>query len=60
MMRIYMAVTADKYELPLGVYDNAQDMADAYGTTRATCYHCIWSGRKHRKKFRFVKVEVEE
>lgn len=30
-MALYMAVTADKYELPLMVSNNGREMADIYG-----------------------------
>lgn len=60
-MIIYMAVSADKYELPLYIADTLEQMANIYGVTTQCVYRQIKlksngviSGRK------FVKVEIKE
>ena len=60
-MKIYMAVTADKYELPLAVSEDAGELARFCGITRGNVYVAV------RKKCRLkkmnaviVKLEVED
>lgn len=35
-MKLYMMVTKDEYELPLGVYDSVDEMAEKWGLKRST------------------------
>ena len=35
-MKLYMMVTKDKYELPLGVYDSIEEMAEKQGLKKST------------------------
>ena len=37
-MRIWMAVSADQYELPLAIGDTAEELARALGVTRFAVY----------------------
>lgn len=60
-MRLYMAVTADEYELPLIVSDKVKDIAKYSGTSESNVYYGInydYSGK--RKKMKFVRVEVND
>lgn len=60
-MALYMAVTADKYELPLMVTNNGREMADIYGIKYESLMSQIskkCSGKKLGVKF--VKVQEEE
>jgi hypothetical protein len=60
MMKLYMAVTADKYELPCAVTDTMEKLAVIYGLDKANISHYLKDSRV-RKKYgvRFVKVEVQ-
>lgn len=40
-MKLYLAVTPDKYELPLGVFDSAVELGKQYGLSIAQIYTCI-------------------
>lgn len=60
-MILYLAVTADKYELPLMVTDNIQELAEKYKTTGNNIRSSISKGINGKCSGRkFVKVEVEE
>lgn len=59
-MKLYMAVTADKYELPL-VVGTAEDIARFAGINRLAVYNYIarkMSGK--RNGYKLVSVEVED
>lgn len=59
-MTLYMAVTADKYELPLAV-GTSEDIARFAGIKRMTVYNYIarkMSGKKNG--YKLVRVEVEK
>lgn len=58
-MKLYMAVTADKYELPCVVVDTATQLAELYGLAPANLHRYIRQ-RNIRKKqgVMFIKVEV--
>ena len=59
---LYMAVTADKLELPLFVADNTRELVERFNTTR----NCVLSAISHKnngkvKGYKFIRVEeVEE
>lgn len=71
-MTLYLAVTADKYELPLYVADSRKEMAKWYGVdgdwiSGAICrYKRTWSksNPEHRisypSKTMFMKIEVDD
>lgn len=57
---VYMAVTADKYELPLYVTENLDEMADKFHKTKG----CILSSISHQRKGKkggimFLRIEEE-
>lgn len=59
-MSIYMAVTADEYELPIDFSSNLKKLAERTGVSASNISCCI--SRKCNGKvrgFKFVKVEVE-
>lgn len=67
-MILYMAVTPDKYELPMLIAETKADLARMAGAHIATVCNAI-NGRKRKSesrklrrdvKYRFVTVEVEE
>lgn len=54
---LWMAVTADEYELPLAVTDTARELAEIFGTTTnivQSLEHGNYSGKKIGR--RYVKV----
>ena len=58
---LFMAVEPDKYELPIYVTDNLQDMSDRFGVSKNTIKTSIAHDRKGNLTGRkFVKVEFEE
>lgn len=59
-MKLYMAVTADEYELPLAVETSVRDLAKFNKIKPQTVSHYLvkeYSGRN--TGIRYVKVEVE-
>lgn len=58
---IWMAVTADEYELPLAIGDTRRELASLCGISENTLRHAMergWNGKRTGRKF--VKVEVRE
>lgn len=60
-MTLYMAVTPDKYELPLAVEPYAEDIAAKFETTVKAVWSSVSSGKSGKKKgVKFVKVKIDE
>lgn len=60
-MKIYMAVTNDKYELPIMVCNTYQDLARRIGVNKNSLLSEISKGNRNVKNnCKFVKVIVEE
>lgn len=58
---MYMAVTADKYELPLYVADTARELGKHYGVSANMVYSAVSKGLSGKRNgYRFVKVEEVE
>ena len=60
-MKLYMAVTADKYELPLVISRRIQDVAEYANAPLSSVFSGITknvSGK--RRGIKFVKVEIDE
>lgn len=58
-MRLYMAVTNDKYELPCAITDTVAKMAAIYGIDAPNLFRMLRYDKPYRKKgVRFVRVEV--
>ena len=45
-MKLYMAVTPDRYELPLAPPDTAKNLAELFGTTPNN----IWAQVSHQRR----------
>lgn len=64
MSKIYLVVTADKYELPRFATDTAAEMAERLGVRRSTVWNSIYYGKVRQsgpfKGCRIVRVEVED
>lgn len=58
-MKLYMAVTADKYELPCAVADTVKEMAMIFRMSDHRIYDLIKTGDVSMKaRVRFVRLEV--
>ena len=54
---LWMAVTADKYELPLCVFDTAEELGKRCGVAKGTIYNAIGKGHNGRcNGFKYVRV----
>ncbi|MEA4927550.1 MAG: hypothetical protein VB104_02610 [Candidatus Limiplasma sp.] len=62
-MKLYLAVTPDRYELPLCVEDSPTGLAEALGITvnavRSACAPGKASKSGTRRGYRIVRVEVK-
>lgn len=60
-MKIYMAVTADKFEFPLYIADTATQLAKIIGISRDIIYDSISKNLNGRNTgIKFVKVIIDE
>ena len=60
MTAIYMAVTADRYELPCVIADSSMQLARKCGVTRDYLNTCIRTGKPCEKlKMRFFKISED-
>jgi biotin operon repressor len=67
-MKIYMAVTPDKYELPIFFCESGKELAKLCGVSSSNLYAEISRWKKggrystdgRRRGYRFVSVEIEE
>jgi hypothetical protein len=61
-MKLYLAVTADEYELPIAVEETCAELARRFGITNAsllsTLSHGDSTGRYSGHKF--IRIEVED
>lgn len=56
---VYMAVTADEYELPLAVEDKAVALGKIFGKSANAVTSSICKGRNGKySKIKFVKVKI--
>lgn len=54
---LWLAVTADKYELPLAVTDTAEELGRIYGVTDVTIYNAVTKRHNGRcNGFKYVRV----
>lgn len=60
-MKIYLAVTADEYELPVSVVDSPAELAEIYGMTRGSVLSAISNHSTCKyAKVKFIRIEIEE
>lgn len=61
MRKLYLYVTADKYELPIAVSDTPQGLADMLGNTKNGVLSCIShaKGKEHQRYYRIYYTEKE-
>lgn len=59
--KIYMACTADKYELPIAVFDNLQELSNWSNKSKAYCRRAIKRKSKDRNnKCFYEKIIMEQ
>lgn len=56
---IWMAVTPDKYELPVAVADTARELGNTLGVKENTIHSCISNAKKKGYKSIYVKVVID-
>ena len=49
MRRLYLAVTPDKYELPVAVSETPSGLAEMCGTTKGTVLSVISHAKQHKR-----------
>lgn len=63
-MNFIMAVTGDRYELPLAITDTVGEMARLYGVTPGSICHQMRLNenrtRRRESKYTFVRVKIED
>jgi ribosomal protein L7Ae-like RNA K-turn-binding protein len=58
---IWLAVEADKYELPLAVAETAEELGEMIGVKKHTIRNCIYKGFDGRQSGRkYVKVRIDD
>lgn len=58
---LWLAVTPDRYELPLAVCDTSQELGMLFGISGVTVKRCIdQNADGSRSGRKFVKVRIEE
>ena len=57
---MYLMVTRDKYELPLGVYDSLDELAERQGVRKEYVKQCISRYEHGTLKGQFRKVVIKE
>jgi hypothetical protein len=58
MIRLYLVVTADIYELPVLVTNDIEDIADFFNTSRAVIFSAISKKYVVAKRYRIVRVKI--
>lgn len=57
-MTLWLAVTKDKYELPLAVADSAAELGAQIGKSRTAIYDAIKYAKKYGKRCSYVRVKI--
>lgn len=60
MRKLYLAVTPDKYELPVAVADTAEGLADQIGTTKGTILSVISHAKQHKRRSVYHRLTYTE
>ena len=55
---LYMVVTADEYELPVGVFESEYSIAREYGVSRQAVSLAIFQKRLFQKKYYIIIVSM--
>lgn len=58
---LYMAVTPDKYELPVYVAESCEDLAERYHLTKSAIYTSISQNKSGSMRgVKFVKIKMKD
>lgn len=59
-MKLYAAVTADKYELPIAIFDTLEEIAIWSGATKSAVLSAISHGSRNprERNYRFIRFEI--
>lgn len=60
MKKIFLAVSDDKFELPIAVSDTAEGLAELCGTTKGTVLSEISHAKKYTKHRSYWRVDYTE
>lgn len=61
MIKVYLAITNDIYELPVAVFDNAKQAAMWLGVSRKHIFSYISRGTVNKRyNIKFIKVIIKE
>ena len=61
MMKLYLAVSADRLELPLAVFDSPGELARCYGVSKSCVLSNITHGDSGKVRgAKFIRTEVED
>ena len=55
---LYMIVTADEYELPIGVFESECSIARAFRVSRQAVHYCVTKKALFRKKYYIIFVTM--
>lgn len=55
---LYMVVTADEYELPVGVFESELSIAIEYGVSQPSVHNAIVRQSLFRKRFYIIRVKI--
>lgn len=59
-MKLCLAVTSDKYELPIAIEDTAVGLARKMGTSEAKLLSSISKGSNGKtRKIKFIRIEID-
>lgn len=57
-MEVWVALSNDKYRLPVAVADSAVELARMVGVTAETIRSSVYHARVNNRNSRFVKVDI--
>ena len=60
MTTLWVAITLDRYELPVAVADTAEQLSALVGCTKNSIYSSVSHSLKHGYRSRYIKVVIEE
>lgn len=58
-MTLWLAVTKDKYELPLAVADTAAELGAQIGKSSTSIWKAVRYAEKHGTRCAYVRVKIE-
>lgn len=59
-MTVYMAVSKDRFELPIAIADSAVELARMLGVNEHTVYKSVWLAETKGKYSKYLRLELNE